>query len=146
MENEKQPKSGCLPGLLVILVIVLIVWFVCWWQSQPKQMLFRYLDVKWSEKITRIESYEYGGFDMTTHIYLEADTETIRDIIEKGGFTQSTSDPTSESASRFNFGDAPDANDERLIHFYRHQENQTSNEYLAITHDGRRLWYTTFDY
>lgn len=146
MQNEPQPKSRYLPVLLIILGIVLFLWFVCWWQAQPKQLLNTFLDVEWSEKITRIESDYYGGFDMTTHIYLEADAETIRNIIEKGGFVLSATEPTSESISRLNFGDAPEAHAEPLIYYYRHKEESTMHEYLAITHDGLRLWYTVVDY
>jgi hypothetical protein len=145
MQNETEQRSGYLPVLLIILAIVLFLWFVCWWDAQPKQLLSRFLDVKWSEKMTRIESDYYGGFDMTTHIYLEADAETIRNIIEKGGFTRSTTEPTSESISRLNFGDAPEAHAEPLIHYHRHFQN-TVHEYLAVTPDGLRLWYTAVDY
>jgi len=115
-----------------------------WWSQRPRQMLSRFLDVKWSPKITKLETNFIGGMDFTAHIYLEADATTIGSILAKGNFAKSSTQSDSWLITQLNFDGAPDPRSESLIH-YRKDEGSV-HEYVAVASDGVRLWYAAYDY
>jgi hypothetical protein len=145
MPKESQRRWGCLTiGLMLVLGVVAVNTAANWWSERPRQMLSRFLDVKWSQKITKLETDFIGGMDFAAHIYLEADAATVGSILAKGNFAKSSTQSGSRSITRLNFDGAPDAGAEPLIHYYKDEGSVL--EYVAVTPDGLRLWYAAYDY
>jgi hypothetical protein len=145
MPKKSQRRWGCLTiGLMVVLGFVALITAANWWSERPKQMLGRFLNVNWSDKITKLDTSFIGGMDFTAHIYLEADAATVDSIIAKGNFARTSTQPDSRAVTRLNFKGAPDAGAEPLIHYDKHEG--TVLEYAATTPDGKRLWYAAYDY
>jgi len=145
MSKQSERKWGCLKaGLVAILGFVILNSAVNWWHSRPKQLLNRFLDVSWSDRITRLETSFVGGMDYTAHIYLEADAKTIEDILSKGNFAKMSDRPRPRFDSQLNFEGAPDSRSESLIRYHKHEGSVIEN--AARSKDGRRLWYGAFDY
>ena len=91
MPKEPKRKWGCLTiGLSLVVGFFVLNFGMNWWSTRPKQLLDRFLDVAWSEDITRLETGFVGGMDFTAHIYLEADVATIEGILTDGGFTKTS--------------------------------------------------------
>ena len=145
MSKKSERKWGCLKaGLVAILGVVILNSVANWWHSRPERLLSRFLDVSWSDRITRLETSFVGGMDYTAHIYLEADAETIEDILSKGNFTKMSDRPRPRFDSQLNFDGAPDPRSESLMQY--HKREGSVMEYAARSIDGRRLWYGAFDY
>jgi hypothetical protein len=143
MSKKSQPMWRSLTiGLMLVFGFVALNW----WEERPKQMLSRFLNVNWSNKITKIESNFIGGLDFTAHIYLEADVATVDRILAKNNFAKTIQNLDYEASTRLNFKGAPDARSDLLIHYEKNKKEGTVWEYAATTSEGMRLWYAAYDY
>ena len=114
-----------------------------WWSKRPKQLLQRYLEVKWSSKITRLDTHFSGLINSNVHVYLEADVATIESIIAKGNFVKDSDQSNLQRTSDLSFDGVPDALSVPLLYYSK--DEWPLREYLATTPEGERLWYVAYD-
>ena len=145
-DSTQKKKFGCIRVILLIVVAWIATSFIGgWYHQRPKQMLSRFLNTEWSESITRIETSYVGGMDYTAYIYLEGDPSFLRAIVEKNKFKRSGEYQDDPMVIQLDFDHAPQviAKD---VQSYRGIGSGSPMECIAISEDGRQLWYGAFDY
>lgn len=139
-QSKIKRKWGCGMPLLAIVILVPAVHLgEIWWLQNPKHMLSRFLDVEWTEQITRVNSSYRSGIDYVAQIYLEADSTITERIISRGDFSQ-----TDLKSSLLNFEGAPPTASEQLTYYKKKKAvcSNTSPSVSTAKGCGMRRWNT----
>lgn len=141
--NISKPSKWLLP-LVGVFVLLLFVMIIFTWATSPGQLLKACLGIERSDKITRLETNYHGLGDTIVKIYLEADENTINDIISHNNFIKSRDQFESFQLAKLRFDGVPGSNSETLEYYEKHEG--TVLQKIAVNSKRTRLWYGHFDY
>ncbi len=145
-KTTQKSKFGCIKVILVVVIVLVVLSLIAsWYDQRPVQMLHRHLDTELTSSITRVETKYVGGMDYTAYIYLEGEPSALRAIIEKNLFRRSGGHTMDPMLTKLNFEDASQIVPDEVT-CYRGTGSGSVMECLAISEDGRQLWYGAFDY